>query len=141
MTERWRVWGPAVVLAAVAVVQRARVDLQGLSAWKGGGMGMYSEFHWREREVWLHVPDDGRADEASFVGEAAMVSIEARAFECMLRASDDCLRDVAVEVQVDGVHGPFAVEVWSWDSSSAQGQLRLQRRRVRAAPIEGEPGE
>jgi len=43
--------GPAVLAALVAVFQMVRVETDGLIRWKGGGFGMYSEFHANQRQI------------------------------------------------------------------------------------------
>jgi hypothetical protein len=47
----WRARLPAVLLAALAIVHLALVFGVGVSRWRVGGMGMYSEPHPNSREV------------------------------------------------------------------------------------------
>jgi hypothetical protein len=43
---------PALLLVGVAGIQLALVHSVGLSRWRGGGLGMYTEFHPNRTELW-----------------------------------------------------------------------------------------
>ena len=47
----------ACVMACWASLQMWTVHTQGLSRWRGGGFGMYSEFHPTQNDAWVTVAD------------------------------------------------------------------------------------
>ena len=56
MTDRahaWRHHLPWALLSLLALAQLFAVHSHGLSRWRGGGFGMYSEPHPNETEVWF----------------------------------------------------------------------------------------
>src|SRR5688572_14045580 len=46
-------WFVPFLLVAIASTQLGRVFFSGQSRWRGGGFGMYSEFHPNLTQVWL----------------------------------------------------------------------------------------
>ncbi len=130
--KRWRVWLPALGLLGLAVVQRLRVEAQGLSAWKGGGMGMYSEFHYQERELWLRLRGPKRDPETEYVGDAALASMRTSSFDAIRLPSEASLSVIADGAVADQVATPFALELWVWDWHEGE----LMRRRTEVVHVE-----
>jgi hypothetical protein len=54
--DRLRALAVPALLAAVALVQIAAVETRGMTRWKAGGFGMYSEPHYSWTQVWIGVP-------------------------------------------------------------------------------------
>ncbi len=44
---------PLALLLAVAAHQMWRVEVDGLTRWRGGGFGMYSSVHFEEHVIWM----------------------------------------------------------------------------------------
>lgn len=62
--RNWRVWLPAVVLLAVAVVQIVLAKTAELGPWKGGGFGMFATTDGTPfRHVRVFVDSPGRSEE------------------------------------------------------------------------------
>ncbi len=111
-----------VVLVCVAATQLGFVELRGLTRWKGGGFGMYSDPHPDLREVWLELerasgpfryrPQRGTAEHAASV-------------ECRTWASESCLAALARRV---GRSALRSVEVF--EPSVSPRDLAFERRRI-----------
>jgi hypothetical protein len=54
-------WSPAIGLLAMGLAQLGAAQALGISRWRGGGMGMYSEFHPNETVV-VAVVDGARRE-------------------------------------------------------------------------------
>ncbi len=50
-------YGVSLLLLIVALNQMRLVYTEGLSRWKGGGFGMYSEFHPHYNQVWISIQE------------------------------------------------------------------------------------
>lgn len=61
-------WGrrylAVTLLAIIAITQFVLVYTTSLTRWRGGGFGMYSDFHERHGDVWAEVADFADADYA-----------------------------------------------------------------------------
>ena len=44
----------AFLALSVVLFQLIRVYTEGLSRWKGGGFGMYTEVHYKQHEIWVN---------------------------------------------------------------------------------------
>lgn len=98
-----------IVLGLVAIAQLWRVDDEGLTRWKGGGFGMYSDFHVKQREVWVQA-----GAEALAAGPGVPQTLEIAAGRCARFASPSCLRelrDPVLEVFPQARH----LQVWTFD--------------------------
>ena len=50
-------WSIPIIFFLMACWQFYMVDAHGLTRWKGGGYGMYTEIHPKERQVWVQWGD------------------------------------------------------------------------------------
>ena len=126
VAQRWLV---PLLLVAVASVQLARVSFGGQSRWRGGGFGMYSEFHPSKNQIWLAAlerPDapPGRLSETE--GPPATRRAVAR---CLRLQSQACLGELAATLPHDAP-GPRRLEIWQPVFDTRSGIL--SRRRVAA---------
>ncbi len=97
------------VLLANAAFQMYRVQVDGLSPWKGGGFGMYSTPHFDDFQVWAEWSVPGRP--TGFVQIVKPKSAEARAL--LPRAKLFATPETLAELRA--VLPPFAsgkIEVW-----------------------------
>lgn len=109
----WKDWmrghGITVVLAVVALAQLRRVGDEDLTRWKGGGFGMYSDFHVKHREVWVHTS----TNEAATVHRVSP-ALQQAASRCTRFANEECLRELETAARR---RFPSArrLQVWTFD--------------------------
>ena len=123
--QRWLV---PLLLVAVASVQLARVSFGGQSRWRGGGFGMYAEFHPNKNQIWLRAlgrPDapPGRLSESE--GAPATRRAVAR---CLRLRSQACLGELAATLP----RGPAPQRLEIWQPAFDARAGALSRRRVAA---------
>lgn len=127
-------WLVPVLLFAVASTQLGRVFFSGQSRWRGGGFGMYSEFHPNLTQVWLVErgstsgggPPPLRLSEQDAAPEVARL-----VDRCMRLRSQACLRDLAAALPAAPALKPprsRRLELWLPAFDAATGAL--SRRRV-----------
>jgi hypothetical protein len=96
--DRLRALAVPALLAAVALVQIAAVEIQGISRWKAGGFGMYSEPPPTWTQVWVGVETPqgvrfrllGREMQGSGVG-----GLHGQVNRCRHWPTEACLRELA----------------------------------------------
>ena len=77
----WRVWLPAVLMTAVAVVQIVLAATTNISPWKGGGFGLFSTLDGKlERRVRIFVEAPGRSEELEIAPSQEILAERARLF-------------------------------------------------------------
>lgn len=127
MSNPWRLWLPCVALVLVAFWQRVQVEGQGLTPWKGGGMGMYSDFHYRDHEVWLRLDGEGRDPQYEYLSEDELSSLLPGASRCLRFVDKECLAQLS-ERMIElpgGVDRPFTLQIWTFARSSRGFERRL----------------
>ncbi len=114
MSGPWRAWIPAALLVLGAVVQRAQVETRCMTPWKGGGMGMYSEFAYRDHELWLKLEGEGRDPDYEYLDEDELRAVLPRTSRCLRFASPTCLDEVAAAIDEldEGVSRPYRLQLW-----------------------------
>lgn len=116
----WRQAVPVVVLVVVAVVQIGLARFAALSAWKGGGFGMFSTLDdGPHRQVRIVVDGPDRSEEV-----AIAASIELDAVKAATLPTDRLLRRLAEavaarEARYDRAVTRVRVTVWRHDVSRA----------------------
>jgi hypothetical protein len=96
--DRLRALAIPALLAAVALVQIAAVETRGLTRWKAGGFGMYSEPHYSWTQVWVGVPAQGGLRFHLFGKElqgAGVGGLHGQVTQCRRRPTEACLRELA----------------------------------------------
>jgi hypothetical protein len=96
------------ILLATAAYQAYRVQVDGLSPWKGGGFGMYTTVHFDDFQVWAWWSRPGRP--TRFAQITGPQSLEARAL--LSRAKVFPTSETLAELRD---HLPFAsgaIQVW-----------------------------
>ncbi len=121
-----RVWMPAALLVLVAMVQRGVVETRGMTPWKGGGMGMYSEFTYRDHEVWLRLDGPQREAEYEYLSEEELRSLLASSERCIRFQHEDCLNALAdaIDKLESGVARPYTLSLWRF-ARTPEGFTRL----------------
>ena len=77
----WRVWLPAVLMTAVAVVQVVLTMTTDISPWKGGGFGLFATLDGKlERHVRILVEAPGRSEELEITPSQKILAERARLF-------------------------------------------------------------
>jgi hypothetical protein len=127
VTRSWKTWLPSVLLLLVAGHQRYLVESRGLTPWKGGGMGMYSDFHYRDHEVWLRLDGDGRDPEHEYLSEIERDGLLTLSSRCLRFTGAGCLEELgqAIDELPGGVSRPYTLEVWSFARTEAGFERRL----------------
>lgn len=111
-----------IVLVGVALVQLGFVESRGLTRWKGGGFGMYSDPHPILREVWLEIErPSGVFRYRTQRGSAERLA----ANECKYWASEACLAELG---RHSGRTRLRAVEVW--EPGVSTDSFAFERRRL-----------
>ena len=77
----WRVWLPAVLMSAVAIMQLVLAATTNISPWKGGGFGLFSTLDGKlERRVRIFVESPGRSEELEIAPSQKILAERARLF-------------------------------------------------------------
>src|ERR671913_2253639 len=120
----WRQGLPALVLAAIALLQVYLVKTTGLTAWKGGGFGMFSTTDDApHRAVRVVVEAPGRSEEVEIAP-----SIDEDAVKAMTLPSDRRLQRLAeaVAAREQRYHRPVTrVRITVWRHHVAADGLRV----------------
>ena len=112
----WRVWLPAVLMTAVAVIQIVLATTADISAWKGGGFGMFATIDGPStRRVRVLVEGHGRSGELGIARSQQILEKRVRLFP-----SDLFLRGLANavterETRVGRPVKAVTIEVWRAD--------------------------
>ena len=120
MSNPWRLWVPCVVLLLVASWQRIQVEGRGLTPWKGGGMGMYSDFHYRDHELWLRLDGEGRDPQYEYLSQQELRGLLPAASRCLRFAHTQCLTQLSDRLSelCGGVDRPFTLQIWTFARNS-----------------------
>jgi hypothetical protein len=92
-----RRWLVPFLLITIASAQLGRVFFSGQSRWRGGGFGMYSEFHPNLTQLWLVDlgPSDTRATTQRLSEKDAAPEVARLVGRCMRLRSRTCLQALA----------------------------------------------
>jgi hypothetical protein len=95
-------------------VQRVQVEARQMTPWKGGGMGMYSEFTYRDHELWIGLEGEGREPEYEYLSETELRELLPTSNRCLRFNSRACLDEVAAGIDAleGGVSRPYRLELW-----------------------------
>ncbi len=98
---------PLALLLAVAAYQMWRVEVDGLTRWRGGGFGMYSSVHYGESEVWIGF---SRGEGLNFVPMTTAGTVEARLLlpRCRVFPTEESLEELALYI----TPGAGALQIW-----------------------------
>ena len=125
----WRVWLPAAFLTVVAIVQIVFATTANISAWKGGGFGMFATIDGPStRRVRIFVEAPGRSEEINLASSQRTLEAQTRVFP-----SDPMLLSLAKAVSERELrsHRPVRtvrLEVWRADyNEKLEGTDRLLR--------------
>ncbi len=103
------------VLVLVALHQLVLVHTHGLTRWKGGGFGMYSDFHVHQRQVWLATVTPPEADHAVDAStRLARTRMRAAARRCGRFANRACLEELATHGSAFDLGGA-RIQLWEFD--------------------------
>lgn len=125
-------WLVPFLLIAVASTQLGRVFFFGQSRWRGGGFGMYSEFHPNLTQVWLvECGPAGRCPPPRRLSEEDAAPQVARLVgRCMRLRSQACLRDLAAALPATPALEPPGrrrLELWLPAFDATTGTLSRHR--------------
>lgn len=111
-----RKWASASLLVVVALAQFNAVLQEGQSRWRGGGFGMYADFHPNTRSVWLR-RDGGQLDRIAIDGpcEEALERLRRRPDASQVAIAKRCLTLVG------------SLEVWALTFDPETGELSRRR--------------
>ncbi len=132
-------YGPAALLAAVSVVQIVLAATLHLSAWKGGGFGMFSTLdHGAFRGVDVVVDAPGRSEQVEIAA-----SLQSEAARAVALPVDWLLRDLAAgiaerELRNDRPVSRVTLSVWraEFDRTTLRGSERPIRTFIYDVPHE-----
>jgi hypothetical protein len=122
LARRWLV---PLLLAGVASVQLARVSFGGQSRWRGGGFGMYSEFHPNQNQVWLRALDQPAAPPRRLPDERDAPATRRAVARCQRLRSQACLSELAASLPGDA--GRRQLEIWQPVFDAGTGTLSRRR--------------
>ena len=122
--KRWLV---PLLLLGVASVQLARVAFSGQSRWRGGGFGMYSEFHPNRNQIWLRALDQPAAPPRRLSEDQGAPATRRAVARCLRLRSQTCLGELAASLPPAGRQ---RLEIWQPVFDTRAGTL--SRRRVAA---------
>ena len=125
VAQRWLV---PLLLVAVASVQLARVSFGGQSRWRGGGFGMYSEFHPNKNQIWLRALQRPEAPPGRLSETEGPPATRRAVARCLRLRSQVCLGELAATLPRDPA--PRRLEIWQPAFDDRAGTL--SRRRVAA---------
>jgi hypothetical protein len=130
-TAAWRVWLPAVALVTVAACQIALTRYAGLTAWKGGGFGMFATVDGGSaRAVRIVAERDGRSEEVLIAPSLARDADRAAAFPVSFMLAAFAERVVAREQQHGRPLDRLTVEVVGASLSEDGSQAKTRRLAV-----------
>lgn len=123
---RWLV--PCLIIA-VSSTQLGRVFFSGQSRWRGGGFGMYSEFHPNLTQVWLVERGPQGTPPRRLSEQDAAPQVARLVGRCMRLRSQTCLRDLAAALQAPALESPGRrrLELWLPAFDATTGTARGER--------------
>lgn len=131
----WRSTLPAALLLAVASTQMLLARTEALSAWKGGGFGMFASLdEARFRHVRVFVDAPGRSEEADIGGSIADVAERAATLPSRTWLERTVGAIVARERRHERPVSRVRVEVWR--DSFHPVSLRATRERLRTLTMD-----
>jgi len=76
-------------------------------------MGMYSEYAYRDHEVWLRLEGEGRDPDYEYLDEDELRAVLPQSSRCLRFISEDCLDEVAAGIDAldEGVARPYRLQV------------------------------
>jgi hypothetical protein len=107
VAQRWLV--PSL-LVVVASVQLARVSFGGQTRWRGGGFGMYSEFHPNRNQIWLRALDRPASPPLRLTDMEGPPATRRAAARCLRVRSPRCLGELAATLP--RIAGRQRLEIW-----------------------------
>jgi len=123
VAQRWLV---PLLLVTVASVQLARVSFGGQSRWRGGGFGMYAEFHPNKNQIWLRAREHPDVPPVRLTETEGTPATRHAVARCLRLRSQACLGELAATLPGDP--GPRRLEIWQPAFDARAGTL--SRRRV-----------
>jgi hypothetical protein len=132
MSERLRAlvpparrWLVPLLLVGVASVQLARVSFGGQSRWRGGGFGMYSEFHPNRNQIWLRALDQPDAPPRRLSDKQGPPDRQRAVGRCLRLRAEACLRELAATLPPHP--GRQRLEIWQPVFDARSGTLSRRR--------------
>jgi len=129
----WRVIVPTALLVAVALFQIALTRTVGLTAWKGGGFGMFAAVDGGAvRTVRIVVERDGRSEEIEAPASLAILAERAAAFPSQSMLTRLAEGVIAREERRGRAIARVTLEVWGAALSADGSQAEARRLAVLA---------
>jgi hypothetical protein len=97
------------ILTLVATVQLAVVEYRGMTRWKGGGFGMYSEPHYHQNQIWLGGMGPDGITYSLIEPLAQGPQLRERLIACKRRPTQACLRELRPVLRNRGLR---AIQIW-----------------------------
>jgi hypothetical protein len=112
----WRVWLPALLMTAIAVVQIVLATTADISAWKGGGFGMFATVDGPStRRVRIFVDGPGRSEEIDLAPSQQVIEKRTRLFPSDLMLSSLAKAVAEREKRSGRPVSTVRLEVWRAD--------------------------
>ena len=115
------------LLAIIAVSQFALVYSASLTRWRGGGFGMYSDFHERHNDLWVELADFADADLATVRADSALQLEEDEAYRSHTFSTQKNLQAVGDQLSADEIEWA-QIGLWRFDFDP--GTMRFSRTLV-----------
>ena len=131
MSDRWRVMVPPMLLVAVGLNQIALTRTVALTAWKGGGFGMFAAVDGGAvRTVRIVLESDGRSEEMEVPPSLVLDAERAAAFPARFMLARLADGVIARERRRGQPLARVTLEIWGAGLSSDGSQAEAQRLAV-----------